>query len=128
MSDITRLTDIQLSFIHVNPLSDVPFSDPLTSSPVPVAFVISPCSPPCRCRVAQGVHTPLAPSELCVRLSPHTALQSNVAIYALGQRPPLLYFLFISHLTSIVCRLWHDFSSIDKMFSEMFQSTQPDYA
>ena len=31
-------------------------------------------------------------------------------------------------MTSIDCRLSQDFKSIDKMFSEMFQSTQPDYA
>jgi len=81
-----------------------------------------------RCRVAQGVHTPFAPSKLCVRLSPHIAFPLSVAINALGQRPLLLDFLSISHLTSIVCLLWHDFRSIDKMFSEMVQSTQPDYA
>ena len=31
MSNLTRLTDIQLSFLHVNPLSDVSFLDALTS-------------------------------------------------------------------------------------------------
>ena len=31
MSTITRLTDIQLSFLHVNPLSDVPILDALMS-------------------------------------------------------------------------------------------------
>ena len=31
MSTITRLTDIQLSLIHVNPLSDVPILDTLMS-------------------------------------------------------------------------------------------------
>ena len=31
MSNITRLTDIQLSFIRVSPLSDVPFLDTLMS-------------------------------------------------------------------------------------------------
>ena len=38
--------------------------------------------------------------------------------------------LFLSHksMTSIDRMLWQDFTSIDKMFSEMFQSTQPDYA
>ena len=40
------------------------------------------------------------------------------------------FTLFLSHkpMTSIDGMLWQDFTSIDKMFSEMFESTQPDYA
>ena len=80
------------------------------------------------CKVVVEGRPSTTPSKPCVRLSPHMAFPLSVAIDALGQRPPLLYFLFISHLTSIVCMLSQDFKSIDKMFSEMFQSTQPDYA
>ena len=42
-----------------------------------------------------------APSKPCVRLSPHTAFQLSVAIYALGEYPHLLYSLSIPHLSSI---------------------------
>lgn len=42
------------------------------------------------CRVVVSPHGDTTPSELCVRLSPHIALQLSVAINALGHRPLLL--------------------------------------
>ena len=88
MAPLTRLRDIQLSFLHINPLSDVSILDALmsfayvrryASFPLASHFAVS-----SEGKVVVEGHPSTTPSELCVRLSPHTALPLNVTVDALG--------------------------------------------
>lgn len=78
------------------------------------------------CKVVVEGRPSTTPSKPCVRLSPHTDLPVECGDKRFRSETTFTSFPIHKSLTSIDRMLAQDFKSIDKMFSEMFQSTQPD--